>query len=118
MKNQRVLPLGLSLCLLALSGLRPAVAATLPPGFTNELVASVPLPTAMAFLPDGRLLVSAQTGGLYIVRPDGTLVPGLALDFRNRVCSNRERGLVGIGVDPQFETNRFIYLYYTQKNAG
>ncbi|HSF42941.1 MAG TPA: PQQ-dependent sugar dehydrogenase [Thermoanaerobaculia bacterium] len=118
MKNQRVLHLGLSLCLLALSGLRPAVAATLPPGFTNELVASVPLPTAMAFLPDGRLLVSAQTGGLYIVRPDGTLVPGFALDFRNRVCSNRERGLVGIGVDPEFEANRFIYLYYTQKNAG
>lgn len=117
MKKQRALILGISLCVLALLALRPAAAA-LPPNFTDELVATVPRPTAMAFLPDGRLLVAQQTGELRIVRADGTLLPGLALDFRTRVCSNRERGLVGIGVDPEFEVNRYVFLYYTQKKAG
>ena len=35
------------------------------------------------------------------------------------MCSNGERGLLGIAVDPQFTTNHYVYLYYTfNKNAA
>ena len=49
-------------------------AATLPSGFTETLVASgVPVPTAMAFAPDGRLFVTQQNGKLRVIK-NGTLL--------------------------------------------
>ena len=44
-----------------------ATAAVLPAGFTDSLVASLPAPTALAFTPDGRLLVTSQSGALRVV---------------------------------------------------
>ena len=99
-----------------------ASAITLPSGFTDEAVVSIGGPTALAFTPDGRLLVTTQPGQLYVYQQDGTLL-GKALDLAsptNVICSNSERGLLGVAVDPQFATpgNNFIYVYYTFNNAG
>ncbi len=100
-------------CLLALALLSlPAPAVTLPPGFGDALVATVGAPTALAFTPDGRLLVATQGGALRVVS-GGTLLPTAALTLGTKVCSNGERGLLGVAVDPQFTTNHWIYLYYT-----
>ena len=86
-------------------------AATLPSGFTETLVASgVPVPTAMAFAPDGRLFVTQQNGQLRVIR-NGTL---LATPFVTlTVDANGERGLLGVAFDPDFATNQFVYVYYT-----
>ena len=113
MKTPRIRSLGTLLLVFttALLGRSPLQAA-LPPDFNDELVASVGRPTAMAFLPDGRLLVAQQTGALRVIK-NGVLLPAPAINLANRLCSNRERGLVGVAVDPQFEVNRFVYLYYT-----
>jgi glucose/arabinose dehydrogenase/PKD repeat protein len=106
----------------ALSVSLPLSAITLPAGFTDELVAGVGGPTALAFTPDGRLLVTTQSGQLYVYQQNGALL-GKALDLAsptNVICSNSERGLLGVAVDPQFATsgNNFIYVYYTFNNAG
>lgn len=94
-----------------------AAQPTLPAGFTNTLVASVGNPTAIAFLPDGRMLVTSQNGVIRIL--DGTtLLSTPALDLRSRVCSASERGLLGIAVDPGFESNRRIYVFYTHPGNG
>ena len=94
-----------------------AVSAAPPTGFADSLVASVASPTALAFTPDGRLLVISQTGQLRVVSPGAA--PQLALDLgpggSDVLCSTSERGLLGVAVDPQFATNHFIYLYYTFK---
>src|SRR5882672_9286111 len=46
-----------------------AVAATLPPGFSESIVASgLSNPTAMEFAPDGRLFVCQQAGQLRVVK--------------------------------------------------
>jgi len=85
--------------------------ATLPPGFTETLVANgLASPTAMEFAPDGRLFVCQQGGQLRVIK-NGVL---LATPFVSlAVDSNGERGLLGIAFDPDFQTNNFIYLYYT-----
>jgi len=90
------------------------LSAAPPPNFADQLVASIGGPTALAFTPDGRLLVTTQGGTLRVVS-GGTLLPTPALSLGTRVCSNGERGLLGVAVDPQFGqgTNRFVYLYYT-----
>jgi glucose/arabinose dehydrogenase len=87
-------------------------ALTLPANFGDALVASVPSPTALAFTPDGRLLITSQTGALRVVQ-NGSLITTPALDLSGRICSNSERGLLGVAVDPAFASNHFIYLYYT-----
>jgi glucose/arabinose dehydrogenase len=103
-------------CAFALvGGATPARAATLPAGFVDEKVVSIPSPTALAFAPDGRQLFTSQDGVLR-VRQRGVLK--VALDLRSVACSDGERGLLGVAVDPNFASNGFIYLYYTFKKSG
>ena len=95
----------------------PAGAAVLPSNFTDTLVAAVGGPTSLAFTPDGRMLVTTQGGRLRIVQ-NNALLATPALDLTSRICSNSERGLLGVAVDPQFAGNRFVYLYYTHNAFG
>jgi glucose/arabinose dehydrogenase len=78
----------------------------------DALVANIGGPTAIAFAPDGRLLITTQGGQLRVYQ-NGNLLATPALDLSSRVCSNSERGLLGVAVDPDFTNNNFIYLYYT-----
>ena len=111
-RHARVLLLLSTICVL-----QQVARGAVPAGFQDSLVASVAGPTALAFTPDGRLLITAQTGRLWIYR--GTaLLPNPALDLGPVLCSNSERGLLGVAVDPAFATNRFIYLFYTYKKSG
>jgi len=84
----------------------------LPPGFTRVQVATgLSLPTAFAFK-DGQIFVTEKNSGqVRIVRPDGSLRPLPLLTVS--VTNNSERGLLGIALDPDFATNKFIYIYYT-----
>jgi glucose/arabinose dehydrogenase len=96
---------------------RPASAQTpLPAGFEDVHVASVPYPTALAALPDGRLLVASQGGQVH--RLDGAAGPVVILDLSARTCAYRERGLLGLAVDPAFGANGFIYVTYSFNRLG
>jgi len=94
---------------------RPAT--TLPPDFTDSLVTDVPAPTALAFTPDGRMLVTSKSGQLWAYE-NGQKTQ--ALDIDSDVCSNSERGLLGVAVDPDFGPtgNNYVYLYYTFNKHG
>jgi glucose/arabinose dehydrogenase len=88
-----------------------APAASVPAGFTDQTIAGgLSAPTAMAFLPDGRLFVCQQGGAVRVVK-NGALLPAPFVSLT--VDSAGERGLIGIAVDPQFASNGFIYLHYT-----
>jgi glucose/arabinose dehydrogenase len=102
---------------------KPALGQAAPPtrftqpGFTDEMVTNVDAPTALAFTPDGRMLITNQQGQLRVYG-DGRLLQTPALDISGRVCSNSERGLLGVAVDREFAANRYIYLYYTADSNG
>ena len=119
--GQRVL-LALILGCLGFSALAPGSARgapVLPSNFNDQLVASLSQPTALAFTPDGRLLITTQPGTLRVYE-NGALLPTSALNISANICANSERGLLGVAVDPDFAnpTNHFIYLYYTFKKFG
>jgi len=107
--RRRLLPL----CLLSLAGVVDA--ATLPAGFTETRVASgLASPTAMAFAPDGRLFVTQQGGAVRVIKNGALLTQpflSLSVDFTG------ERGLLGIAFDPNFASNRFVYVYYTTSTS-
>jgi glucose/arabinose dehydrogenase len=104
------------LAALAMVG-RPTAAATLPSGFEDRLVASTTKPTALAFTPDGRMLVATQPGQLRIYK-NGQLLQTPALNVSSKICANSERGMLGVAVDPNFSTNKYVYLYYTYNKVG
>lgn len=115
----------LLLCLFLLIGLsfslfaaKPASAATTPSGFADSLVTNVGAPTGLAVTPDERLLVTTQPGKLQVVDKNGELLTSPALDLAGKVCTNSERGLLGVAVDPDFASNNYIYLYYTAYQFG
>src|SRR4029453_12880666 len=88
-----------------------AIAATLPAGFSETVVASgLGNPTAMAFAPDGRLFVCQQGGQLRVIQ-NGTLLASPFLSVT--VSSAGERGLLGVAFDPNFASNNFVFVYYT-----
>jgi len=91
-------------------------AAILPPDFEDVLVAAVGAPTALAFTPDGRLLITTQ-GGQVRVYQNGALLATPAVNLNSKLCTNSERGLLGIAVDPNFAANRYVYFYYSFKKT-
>jgi glucose/arabinose dehydrogenase/PKD repeat protein len=97
------------------AGTGAAGAATVPPGFEDTLVTTTQKPTALAFAPDGRMLVTTQAGRLQVFDANVLVT---ALDFSARICSDVERGMLGVAVDPSFALNRQIYVYYTFKKNG
>ena len=88
-----------------------AASQTLPANFSQVLVANgISNPTVMAFAPDGRIFVAQQTGQLRVIKNGALLTtPFVSLP----VSSSGERGLLGIAFDPNFTTNQYVYLYYT-----
>jgi glucose/arabinose dehydrogenase len=89
---------------------RTLIAATLPSGFVETQISGLSNPTAMELAPDGRLFVCQQGGQLRVIK-NGVL---LATPFLTVTTdSSGERGLLGIAFDPNFQTNNFIYIYYT-----
>ncbi len=94
-----------------------AVTAGVATGFQDRLFATAPGATALAFLPDDRLLATDRRGFVRLHEP-GTTDTSQALNISDDVCSNSERGLLGIAADPNFGANGYVYLYYTFEKFG
>jgi glucose/arabinose dehydrogenase len=78
---------------------------------TEILAQNLEVPWAMAFLPDDRLIFTERGGKVSILEGKNTKTVG-----NIKVTQNGESGLLGIAVDPQFNQNHYIYLYYTLGN--
>ena len=73
-------------------------------------------PWGLAFLPDGRMLVTERKGLLRVVTPDGE-VSG-AIYGVPEVEARGQGGLLDIALDPDFAENRRIYLSYAEAGEG
>ncbi|MGH7165814.1 MAG: PQQ-dependent sugar dehydrogenase [Nitrospiraceae bacterium] len=73
-------------------------------------------PWGLAFLPDGRMLVTERPGRLRIVGRDGRLSEPLA--GVPQVLARGQGGLLDVALDPRFATNRLVYLSYAEPGEG
>jgi glucose/arabinose dehydrogenase len=73
-------------------------------------------PWGLAFLPDGRALVTERPGRLRIVATDGQVGPALA--GVPGVAAVNQGGLLDVAIDPEFENNGLVYLSYTEPRDG
>ena len=91
----------------------PAVAQNLP--FTVTEITDFDIPWAMAFLPDGRLLVTEQRGALKLYTPGGSKV-----DIRGvpQVSWFGQGGLGDVVLHPDYASNGLVYLSYAEAGEG
>jgi glucose/arabinose dehydrogenase len=83
--------------------------ATLP--FNTTTVATFTLPWRLAFLPDGRMLVTEKVGPVWLVTPQGqkTLVGNTP-----PVYWQGQNGMLGVYLSPTYATDQRIYLTYAE----
>jgi len=84
--------------------------ATLP--FKMTTVATFGLPWRIAFLPDGRMLVTEKIGPIWLVSPQGEKIAPLA--NTPAVYWQGQNGMLGVFVSPTYGTDQSIYLTYIE----
>lgn len=107
--------LGLAGIHAAASAQTPATAATVvtEPEIQPEiLVRGLEHPWALAFIGDGRMLVTERPGRLRLVQPDGALGPPIA--GVPKVDAGGQGGLLDVVADSDFARNRTIYFCYAE----
>ena len=72
-------------------------------------------PWALAFLPDGDLLVTERRGRLLRIGADGRRHP---IEGLPRVAAVGQGGLLDLVLDPDFARNRLLYLSYSEQFGG
>jgi len=73
-------------------------------------------PWGLAFLPDGRMLVTEKPGRLRIVSDDGLVLPvaGLSSNF----ATAGQGGLLDVALDPDFASNHHIYWSFSEAQSN
>lgn len=98
-----------------------AVAQPAAPVLAHTTVLSkLESPWDMAFLPDGTMFFTEKCHGLSVRQPSGTVVKLLGMKDAKGYASSAgdlfcegQAGMAGVAVDPNFASNRFIYVYST-----
>ena len=82
---------------------------------TEVFLSNLNFPVTMAFAPDGRLFFNElDTGRIRIVQNGALQAQAFAI---LPVQTDGERGLLGLAFDPQFASNRFVYVYYSDSSG-
>ena len=79
--------------------------------FTLTQVTTLRLPWRIAFLPDGRMLITEKVGGLWLVTQKGAKTPVAnipAVEFKG------QNGLLGVYVSPHYAIDHSVYLTYSE----
>src|SRR5438552_13859012 len=83
--------------------------ASLP--FTMTTVATFELPWRLAFLPDGRMLITEKVGPVWLVSQQGQKIP---VGNTPPVYWQGQNGMLGVFVSPHYATDQSIYLTYVE----
>jgi glucose/arabinose dehydrogenase len=86
--------------------------ATLP--FTMTQVTTLRLPWRIAFLPDGRMLITEKVGALSIVTQQGAKTPVTNVPA---VLARGQGGMLGVFLSPHYASDQNVYLTYSEPGA-
>ncbi|MEE8385318.1 MAG: PQQ-dependent sugar dehydrogenase [Dehalococcoidia bacterium] len=86
-----------------------------PFGVKSERVTTADRAAAMAFAPDGRLFYAEQfTGAIRVVSAEGELQEEPFAQMEVATYADLDWGLTGLALDPDFETNHYVYAFLTE----
>jgi aldose sugar dehydrogenase len=79
--------------------------------FTMTQVTTLSFPWRIAFLPDGRMLITEKTGGLWLVTQQGAKT---AVTNIPAVLYGGQGGMLGVYVSPHYAKDQSVYLTYSE----
>jgi glucose/arabinose dehydrogenase len=79
--------------------------------FTMTTMATFELPWRLAFLPDGRMLITEKVGPLWLVSQQGEKIP---VGGTPPVYWQGQNGMLGVFLSPHYATDHSIYLTYVE----
>jgi aldose sugar dehydrogenase len=79
--------------------------------FTMTQVATFKLPWRIAFLPDGRMLITEKVGPVWLVTQQGAKTP---VENVPAVLWQGQGGMLGVFVSPHYATDHNVYLTYAE----
>jgi aldose sugar dehydrogenase len=82
-----------------------------------KIVEGLEHPWGLAFLPDGRMIVTERPGRLRIVGKDGKLEPR-AVAGLPEIAAYGQGGLLDVALHPRFAENGWIYVSYSARGKG
>jgi glucose/arabinose dehydrogenase len=85
------------------------------PPFTMTQVATFNLPWRIAFLPDGRMLITEKVGPVWLVTQKGEKTPIANVPA---VLARGQGGMLGVYLSPKYATDHNIYLTYSEPGEG
>jgi len=80
---------------------------------TEILVQGLDTPWGIAFLPDDTMIFTERSGRVSLIKNGQQVIVG-----NIEVSERSESGLLGVAVDPAFDKNKFVYLYYTHQGGN
>jgi glucose/arabinose dehydrogenase len=83
---------------------------------TETVVHGLDHPWGMAFLPDGRMLVTEKPGRLRIVTTQGQMSEPIA--GLPKVDARNQGGLLDVTLSPDFKRDRLVYVSYAEPREG
>jgi glucose/arabinose dehydrogenase len=83
--------------------------------FTMTKVAEFNRPWRIAFLPDGRMIVTEKVGPVWLVTPQGEKTP---VDHVPAVLYQGQGGMLGVFLSPHYATDHNVYLTYSEPGEG
>src|SRR5579862_9488120 len=83
--------------------------ATLP--FNMTTVATFELPWRIAFLPDGRMLITEKVGPIWLVTQQGEKLPVANVP---KVVYGGQGGMLGVFLSPHYVSDHNVYLTYSE----
>lgn len=109
------LALSLSLALAGSALAQTNVTGTAGTKLKLEPLATFDQPWAMTFLPDGRSLVTEKGGNIWLLNEKGTKIA--RIKNGPDVTARGQGGMGDIIIDPDFATNKTVYLSYVERDA-
>ena len=111
--------LALFALLLAGAASRSDALATLPPYFTDHVIAAgFDFPIPIVFLPDGRLLTAESKTGRIRMLVKGVIASTDPVATVDSLASDGgEQGLWGLAVDPRWPTHPYLYVMYGAQDS-
>ena len=81
----------------------------------QSVISGLNFPVGMALAPDGRVFFNERlTGKIRIINQQWQLVPTQFCQLT--ITTTGEQGLLGLALDPNFATNKFVYVYHSASN--
>jgi glucose/arabinose dehydrogenase len=79
--------------------------------FTLTQITTLKLPWRIAFLPDGRMLITEKVGGLWLVTQQGAKTPVSNIPA---VLFKGQGGMLGVFISPHYASDHSVYLTYSE----